>query len=55
MLMTDHVPLVPVQQPGGAYAYNLGEESSTANGHLESFAFGYGYIRATIQAAERFG
>ncbi len=54
MLMTDHVPLVPVRHANGEYA-NLGEESSPADGHLESFAFGYGYIRAIIQAAERFG
>jgi mannonate dehydratase len=55
MLMTDHVPLVPVRHANGEYANNLGEESSPADGHLESFAFGYGYIRAIIQAAERFG
>jgi len=53
-LMTDHVPLVPTRQPGGVYAHNLGEESSTANGHLESFAFGNGYVRAIIQVVERF-
>ena len=55
MLMTDHVPLVPSRQSGSAYAYNMAEESSAADGHLESFAFGYGYIRAIIQAVERFG
>jgi hypothetical protein len=33
----------------------MAEESSAADGHLESFAFGYGYIRAIIQAVERFG
>ncbi len=52
--MTDHVPLVPAQRLGGAYAYNPGEESSTANGLLGSFAFGCRYIQAIIQTAERF-
>jgi mannonate dehydratase len=56
MLMTDHVPLVRVRLDNGDYApYYFNEESSTANGHLESFAFGYGYIRGIIQAVERFG
>ena len=55
MLMTDHVPLVPTRRAGDGYAYNLGGESAAGDGHLESFAFGYGYIRAVIQAVERFG
>jgi mannonate dehydratase len=56
MLMTDHVPLVRIRLGNGEYApYYYKEESSAANGHLESFAFGYGYIRAIIQAVERFG
>lgn len=56
MLMTDHVPLVRIRLDNGEYApYYFNEESSAANGHLESFAFGYGYIRAIIQAVERFG
>jgi mannonate dehydratase len=55
MLMTDHVPLVPVHHDSSDLPKDGSEEATTANGHLESFAFGYGYIRAVIQAVERFG
>jgi mannonate dehydratase len=55
MLMSDHVPLVPTGQKGADYAYNYGGGTVTADGHLESFAFAYGYIRGLIQADERFG
>jgi mannonate dehydratase len=53
MLMPDHVPLVGLDGRGADYAYNYGGSSSTADGHLESFAFAYGYIRGLIQAVER--
>lgn len=53
MLMPDHVPTVPTADPVRDYAYNYGEEGSAKDGHLESFAFAYGYIRGLIQAVER--
>jgi mannonate dehydratase len=51
MLMPDHVPTVPT----GANAYRYGDVAATDDGHLESFAFAYGYIRGLIQAVDRMG
>ena len=52
MLMPDHVPVLPVKA-GDAYAYNLSSErEDNRDGHLEAFAFAYGYIRGLIQAVE---
>ena len=55
MLMPDHVPLVPAKRDAPAYAYNLGGRQPREDGHLESFAFAYGYIRGLMQAVERGG
>jgi len=56
MLMPDHVPLVGAPPPNGeAYAYNYGGSGTAGDGHLESFAFAYGYIRGLLQAVDRFG
>lgn len=52
MLMPDHVPLLPFKHPGDPYAYNYGIETSAADGHRESFAFAYGYLRGLLQATE---
>jgi len=52
MMMPDHVPLLPFKHPGDPYAYNYGLETSIADGHLESFAFAYGYLRGILQATE---
>jgi mannonate dehydratase len=52
MLMPDHVPLLPLQRAGDPYAYNYGLETSAADGHRESFAFAYGYLRGLLQASE---
>lgn len=52
MLMPDHVPLLPFSHPGDPYAYNYGVETSAADGHRESFAFAYGYVRGLLQASE---
>lgn len=52
MLMPDHVPLVPTKSSGEDYAYNLGGRQSREDGHLESFAFAYGYIRGLIQSVD---
>jgi mannonate dehydratase len=52
MVMPDHVPLLPFHHPGDPYAYNYGLETSPADGHLESFAFAYGYLRGLLQATE---
>lgn len=52
MLMPDHVPLLPLTEAGDPYAYNYGKESPAADGHRESFAFAYGYLRALLQATE---
>ena len=52
MLMPDHVPLLPFKHPGDPYAYNYGLETSAADGHRESFAFAYGYLRGLLQATE---
>jgi mannonate dehydratase len=52
MLMPDHVPTVPI----GANAYRYGGDVvATDDGHLESFAFAYGYIRGIIQAVNQLG
>jgi mannonate dehydratase len=52
MLMPDHVPVLPVKG-GGDYAYNLGGSGDDdRDGHLQAFAFAYGYIRGLIQAVE---
>jgi mannonate dehydratase len=52
MLMPDHVPVLSAKA-GGAYAYNLSSErEDNRDGHLEAFAFAYGYIRGLIQAVE---
>jgi mannonate dehydratase len=52
MLMPDHVPVLP-SKGGGGYAYNLGGSSDDdRDGHLQAFAFAYGYIRGLIQAVE---
>jgi mannonate dehydratase len=54
MLMPDHVPLVGSPPKGEEYAYNYGGVGeSSADGHLESFAFAYGYLRGLIQASGR--
>ncbi len=50
MLMPDHVPLLPVGNDGDPYAYNYGVANPAADGHRESFAFAYGYLRALLQA-----
>lgn len=55
MLMPDHVPTLPPRDGGGAYAYNLGGPPRPDDGHLEAFAFAYGYIRGLIQAVEHVG
>jgi mannonate dehydratase len=55
MLMPDHVPLAPGSGTEAAYAYNLGGRSAAGDGHLESFAFAYGYLRGLIQAAQAAG
>jgi mannonate dehydratase len=55
MLMPDHVPVVPTGRPGQDYAYNYGGTAATDDGHLESFAFAYGYIRGIIQAVNELG
>ncbi len=52
MLMPDHVPLLPVAEAGDPYAYNLGGQNPAADGHRESFAFAYGYLRALLQATD---
>ena len=52
MLMPDHVPLLPFEHPNDPYAYNYGLATSAADGHLESFAFAYGYLRGLLQATE---
>jgi len=52
MLMPDHVPLLPFNHPGDPYAYNYGQATSAADGHRESFAFAYGYLRGLLQATE---
>jgi mannonate dehydratase len=51
MLMPDHVPLVPVKSTRNDYAYNYGSGFAQDDGHLESFAFAYGYIRGLLQSA----
>jgi len=52
MLMPDHVPVLPVSASATTpYGYNLGAPR-TDDGHLEAFAFAYGYIRGLIQAVE---
>jgi mannonate dehydratase len=52
MLMPDHVPVLPVKA-GGEYGYNLGGGAEDdRDGHLQAFAFAYGYIRGLIQAVE---
>lgn len=53
MLMPDHVPLVPIKSRGEDYAYNLGGRESIGDGHLESFAFAYGYIRGLVQSVNK--
>lgn len=50
MVMPDHVPLLPFKHPGDPYAYNYGLETSAEDGHFESFAFAYGYLRGILQA-----
>jgi mannonate dehydratase len=50
MLMPDHVPLLPTRSGAETYAYNFGAESPAEDGHRESFAFAYGYLRAVLQA-----
>ena len=50
MLMPDHVPLLPTRSGAQPYAYNFGAESPAEDGHRESFAFAYGYLRAVLQA-----
>jgi mannonate dehydratase len=55
MLMPDHVPLVAGSGTEAAYAYNLGGNSAAGDGHLESFAFAYGYLRGLIQAVQAAG
>jgi mannonate dehydratase len=55
MLMPDHVPLVGGSGTEAAYAYNLGGQSALGDGHLESFAFAYGYLRGLIQAVQGAG
>lgn len=50
MLMPDHVPLLPFAHPGDPYAYNYGVATSASDGHRESFAFAYGYLRGLLQA-----
>ncbi|MBW8078621.1 MAG: TIM barrel protein [Gallionella sp.] len=50
MLMPDHVPLLPVRGVTEAYAYNFGAESPLEDGHRESFAFAYGYLRGLLNA-----
>lgn len=52
MLMPDHVPLLPFDHAADPYAYNYGEASPAADGHRESFAFAYGYLRGLLQATE---
>ncbi|MGH8293883.1 MAG: mannonate dehydratase [Steroidobacteraceae bacterium] len=52
MLMPDHVPLLPLERAGDPYAYNYGEASPAADGHCESFAFAYGYLRGLLLATE---
>ncbi len=52
MLMPDHVPLLPLEHTSDPYAYNYGLETSAADGHRESFAFAYGYLRGLLQATE---
>ena len=52
MLMPDHVPLLPFQHAGDPYAYNYGLATSSADGHRESFAFAYGYLRGLLLATE---
>ncbi|MBS0364337.1 MAG: mannonate dehydratase [Proteobacteria bacterium] len=52
MLMPDHVPLVEVPRNGAAPAPNH-RGGAAADGHLESFAFAYGYIRGLLQAVDR--
>jgi mannonate dehydratase len=54
MIMPDHVPtLARGEQPrgDGQYGYNLGAARQD-DGHLEAFAFAYGYIRGLIHAVE---
>ena len=55
MLMPDHVPLVRGSGTEAAYAYNLGGHNAVGDGHLESFAFAYGYLRGLIQAVQGAG
>jgi mannonate dehydratase len=55
MLMPDHVPLVAGSGTDAAYAYNLGGNSAVGDGHLESFAFAYGYLRGLIQSVQGAG
>jgi mannonate dehydratase len=52
MLMPDHVPLLPIENAGDPYAYNYGVANPAADGHRESFAFAYGYLRGLLQATE---
>jgi mannonate dehydratase len=52
MLMPDHVPLLPIGDTGNPYAYNYGVANPAADGHRESFAFAYGYLRGLLQATE---
>ena len=52
MLMPDHVPLLPIGDAGDPYAYNYGAATPAADGHRESFAFAYGYLRGLLQATE---
>lgn len=52
MLMPDHVPLLPFKHEGDPYAYNYGLATSAADGHRESFAFAYGYLRGLLAATE---
>ncbi len=52
MRMPDHVPLLPVTDAGEPYAYNYGASNPAADGHRESFAFAYGYLRGLLQATE---
>lgn len=52
MLMPDHVPLLPLADAGDPYAYNYGAANPAADGHRESFAFAYGYLRGLLHATE---
>jgi len=52
MLMPDHVPLLATGDKGDPYAYNYGVANPATDGHRESFAFAYGYLRGLLQATE---